>query len=154
MLSVACEQEVSGDRHPKCVTTHKGDFDENCNNRQPCKNQGDQEYVIEHGSPPFRAYAQLQRFVNRRQTSQIWTVFTLNLYILYHTIYGTLCDSRPNPFIRQSNTHDETNDDWPADRRHIGHRNAVANSFIFRSFNRSATQGLTPRNCKTRTISF
>jgi hypothetical protein len=44
MLSMACEQEVRRDRDPKCVTADKRNFDEHCDNRQPCENQGDKEY--------------------------------------------------------------------------------------------------------------
>jgi hypothetical protein len=55
MLSVACEQEVSRDRDPKCVTADKGYLDEDRDNRQPGENQGDQEYVIKHGSSPSQA---------------------------------------------------------------------------------------------------
>jgi len=49
MLSVAGEQEVGRDRDPKCVATDKGNLDEHRDNSQPCENQGDQEYVVEHG---------------------------------------------------------------------------------------------------------
>jgi hypothetical protein len=55
MLSVASEQEVSRNRDPKCVPTDKGYLDEDRDNRQPGENQGDQEYVIEHGSSPSQA---------------------------------------------------------------------------------------------------
>jgi len=55
MLSVACEQEVSGDCDPKCVATDKGYLDEDRDNRQPGEKQGDQEYVIQHRSSSSQA---------------------------------------------------------------------------------------------------
>lgn len=52
MLPVACKQEVSRDRHPKSILADKGDVDEHPDNRQAHEKQGDEEYVVERGSPP------------------------------------------------------------------------------------------------------
>jgi hypothetical protein len=52
MPPVACKREVSRDRYPKSILADKGDVDEYPDNRQAYEKQGDEEYVVEHGSPP------------------------------------------------------------------------------------------------------